>query len=180
MMIKSCQRKPALGTFPHPLSRSSNRDNDRLSRQQLVRNYRNPARRLFLERVQPNTSAGNGAFTSEDPCTSSRAISRVPATTRRRPAFDNVCRNNFYISTVEEFNARFSRRCPYGRPKTCNICFAVEANSAFVPCGHACSCIDCTKSVVGRNRRTTRDDDEVRFCLLCRGVVWWVLKVYDA
>ena len=49
--------------------------------------------------------------------------------------------------------------------------FDVEANSAFVPCGHACSCIDCAKGVVGRNCRTTRDDIEVRLCPLCRGVV---------
>ena len=104
--------KAGTWNVPRPMSRFPNRDNDRLSRQQRVRNYRNPARRLFLERVQPNTSAGNGAFTSEDPCTSSRATSRVPATTRCRPAFDNVCRHSFYFSTVEEFNARFSRRCP--------------------------------------------------------------------
>ena len=46
--------------------------------------------------------------------------------------------------------------------------------------GKQCSCIDCAKRVVGRNRRTTRDDDEVRFSPLCRGVVWWALKLFYA
>lgn len=50
----------------------------------------------------------------------------------------------------------------------CNICYAAEADSIFMRCGHGGVCLDCAKDVV-------RVQGE---CYLCRGSIDYVLR-YD-
>ena len=50
----------------------------------------------------------------------------------------------------------------------CNICFALDSDCIFMPCGHGGICLGCSKDVV-------RVQGE---CYLCRAPVEYVLR-YD-
>jgi len=48
----------------------------------------------------------------------------------------------------------------------CKICYATEANGAFIPCGHNFTCYNCAKKC-----------DE---CPMCRRIVMDVIKIYKS
>ena len=54
--------------------------------------------------------------------------------------------------------------------KTCKICFEKKINTAVVPCGHACMCIGCSKSVMEKNAK----------CPICTNNITQILKLFNA